>query len=31
MPAIRGFVLSLAAVAAIFTLGLRAAGQVTQE
>ena len=31
MPATRGFVLSLAAVAAVCTLGLRAAGQVTQE
>jgi len=31
MPAIRGFVLSLAAVAALCTLGLRAAGQVAQE
>ena len=31
MPAFRGFVLSLAAVAAVFTFGLRAAGQVAQE
>ena len=31
MPAIRGFALSLAAVAAVFTLGLGAAGQVAQE
>ena len=31
MPAIRGFVLSLAAVAAVSTLGLRAADQVAQE
>lgn len=31
MPAIRGFVLSVAAVAAVFTLGLHAAGQVAQE
>ena len=31
MHAIRGFALSLAAVAAVFTLGLGAAGQVAQE
>ena len=31
MPALRGFVLYLAAVAAVSSFGLRAAGQVTQE